>query len=79
MRDYPLARLRTELHSCRRMIRPSVVYAFPPVYVSHINLVNVIPYLGLAFLLGRETALAICGPIHGVAAVQVALGFSLVL
>ena len=54
-----------------------MVYAFPPVDVSHMNLVNVIPYLGLAFL--RETTPAICGPIHGVAAIQVALGFDFVL
>ena len=47
LRDFPLARLRTELHSCRRMFRPSVVYAFPPVYVSHINLVNARPKYGI--------------------------------
>jgi hypothetical protein len=53
-----------------------MVYTFSPVDVWHINLANVIPYLGLAF--SRETTLAICGPIHGVAAVQVALGFNFV-
>ena len=54
-----------------------MVYAFSPVDVWHINLANVISYLGLAFI--RETTLAICNPIHGVAAVQVALGFDFVL
>jgi hypothetical protein len=76
LRVLPLARIRIDLHSCRRN-GPGIFSGFVH---SHMNrLANVISYLGPASLLERETTLDICDSIHGVTAVQVALGFNLVL